>query len=243
MIKFFRKIRQNLLLENKTGKYFKYAIGEIVLVVFGIIIALQINNWNEERKKQNLKNEYLISLENDYKKDTLQLNQRINQNKKRLELLDQSFDEIENTTFTRPEEIISILKNKYGNGPRVINTYNTNSFNLLISSGHIDLLDKQIRESIMELNRLQVFENEVSSSNRDYFLGFMSNYFLKYPAEYSNKSLNQILWKGADLNELPKDLIAFFDQERYTIYRYLELSEDVLLQTKLVLNQLEDYKN
>ena len=50
MIKFFRKIRYDLMEKNKTGKYFKYAIGEIVLVVFGILIALQINNWNEKRK-------------------------------------------------------------------------------------------------------------------------------------------------------------------------------------------------
>ena len=49
MIKLFRKIRQNLLNEGKTGKYFKYAIGEIILVVIGILIALQINNWNENR--------------------------------------------------------------------------------------------------------------------------------------------------------------------------------------------------
>jgi hypothetical protein len=48
MIKFFRHIRQSLILENKTGKYLKYAIGEIVLVVIGILIALQINNWNEQ---------------------------------------------------------------------------------------------------------------------------------------------------------------------------------------------------
>jgi len=41
-----------LLMENKTGKYFKYAIGEIVLVVIGILIALSINNWNEARKEQ-----------------------------------------------------------------------------------------------------------------------------------------------------------------------------------------------
>ena len=50
MIKFFRKIRQNLIMENKKGKYFKYAIGEIILVVVGILIALSINNWNEKRK-------------------------------------------------------------------------------------------------------------------------------------------------------------------------------------------------
>ncbi|MGB5272714.1 MAG: DUF6090 family protein [Flavobacteriaceae bacterium] len=49
MIKFFRHIRQTLLMENKTSKYFKYAIGEILLVVIGILIALQINTWNQER--------------------------------------------------------------------------------------------------------------------------------------------------------------------------------------------------
>lgn len=53
MIKFFRRIRHNLLTEGKTGRYFKYALGEIVLVVIGILIALNINNWNEERKDQN----------------------------------------------------------------------------------------------------------------------------------------------------------------------------------------------
>jgi len=50
MIKFFRKFRQNLISEGNTGKYLKYALGEIVLVVIGILIALQINNWNEQRK-------------------------------------------------------------------------------------------------------------------------------------------------------------------------------------------------
>ena len=62
MIKFFRKIRQNLLMENKTGKYFKYAIGEIILVVIGIFIALQLNNWNEIRKIKNIEQVLLSDL-------------------------------------------------------------------------------------------------------------------------------------------------------------------------------------
>jgi hypothetical protein len=52
MTKFFRKIRQNLLMENKTGKYLKYAIGEILLVVIGILFALQINNWNNNKNEK-----------------------------------------------------------------------------------------------------------------------------------------------------------------------------------------------
>ena len=50
MIKFFKKIRQKLLSENQFSKYLIYAVGEIILVVIGILIALQINNWNEEDK-------------------------------------------------------------------------------------------------------------------------------------------------------------------------------------------------
>ena len=55
MIKFFRHIRKNLLMENKNSKYFKYEIGEIILVVIGILIALQINTWNENKKTEALK--------------------------------------------------------------------------------------------------------------------------------------------------------------------------------------------
>ena len=72
MIKFFRKIRQNLLMENKTGKYFKYAIGEIILVVIGILIALGINNWNENRKNLNEEKITLTKIHEDLATDLSQ---------------------------------------------------------------------------------------------------------------------------------------------------------------------------
>ncbi|MBT8276824.1 MAG: hypothetical protein KJO39_11810 [Bacteroidia bacterium] len=62
MIKFFRRIRQRLLSENKFSKYFLYAIGEIILVVIGILIALQINNWNEDRQAAKQEQLYLNRL-------------------------------------------------------------------------------------------------------------------------------------------------------------------------------------
>ena len=69
MIKFFRKIRQSLLAENKFSKYLIYAIGEIALVVIGILIALQINNWNEERKKETLMITNIKSIAEDIQAD------------------------------------------------------------------------------------------------------------------------------------------------------------------------------
>ena len=68
MIKFFRHIRKQLLTENKFNKYLLYAIGEIVLVVIGILIALQINNWNNNRINTEKQKDYLIAIKNDLEK-------------------------------------------------------------------------------------------------------------------------------------------------------------------------------
>ena len=67
MIKFFRKIRYDLMEKNKTGKYLKYAIGEIILVVIGILIAVSINNWNTNRANRQLERQYLSSMVVDLK--------------------------------------------------------------------------------------------------------------------------------------------------------------------------------
>ncbi|UCD60783.1 MAG: hypothetical protein JSV59_13070 [Flavobacteriaceae bacterium] len=73
MIKFFRKIRQKLLSENKFSKYLLYAIGEIILVMVGILLALQVNNWNEERKDNKTRTEILTSLIGDLEEDRVSL--------------------------------------------------------------------------------------------------------------------------------------------------------------------------
>ena len=69
MIKFFRQIRFQLLKEEKNRRYVKYAIGEIFLVVIGILIALQINNWNEKRKIDETENRYLQALKNEFSRN------------------------------------------------------------------------------------------------------------------------------------------------------------------------------
>ncbi|WP_370476741.1 DUF6090 family protein [Tamlana flava] len=97
MIKFFRKIRQNLLLEGKTRKYLKYAIGEIVLVVVGILIALSINNWNEARKLKNQELKYLSGIKSDMKLTIIEL---------------ENYTNLRKTSINSAENIIQMFNNK-----------------------------------------------------------------------------------------------------------------------------------
>src|SRR5210317_586335 len=71
MIQFFRRIRQKLISQNRLSKYLLYAIGEIILVVVGILIALQINNWNENRKDQQVVQELYHNLISSLKTDSI----------------------------------------------------------------------------------------------------------------------------------------------------------------------------
>ena len=66
-------------MENNTGKYFKYAIGEIVLVVIGILIALQINNWNETNKKHTVSVKYLENLKKEVALNESKIKKRLKQ--------------------------------------------------------------------------------------------------------------------------------------------------------------------
>ncbi len=83
MIKFFRRIRRRLLSENKFSKYLLYAIGEIFLVVIGIMIALQANNWNEKRKLNNTIETLIDKVENDVIADIKDVNSEISFNEER----------------------------------------------------------------------------------------------------------------------------------------------------------------
>ena len=83
MINFFRKKRKKMADDNKTLKYTRYAIGEIVLVVIGILIALSINNWNETQKMNKWEHRFSIDLQSELKSNLIQL-EKINNNQIRV---------------------------------------------------------------------------------------------------------------------------------------------------------------
>ena len=96
MIKLFRNIRRRLLRENRFTRYLLYAIGEIILVVIGILIAIQINNWNEERKLKNLELSYYKNLYQDLIQDSLEVEFKIQNAKRNIKQVNNVLRFIEN---------------------------------------------------------------------------------------------------------------------------------------------------
>jgi hypothetical protein len=94
MIKFFRQIRQQMIKENRVSKYLLYAIGEIVLVVVGILIALQINTWNEVNKTQKFEQEILFLIDQNLQQDSVLLSAELKKARMANELTDRLLEQV-----------------------------------------------------------------------------------------------------------------------------------------------------
>ena len=104
MLRFFRQLRKDTLMSEKTRKYLFYAVGEITLVVIGILIALQVNNWNEERKNRAEAVEFKERLRNDLSQDKERLQYRIQFFEKVMDFADKARIETQLTTASGPIE-------------------------------------------------------------------------------------------------------------------------------------------
>jgi hypothetical protein len=139
MIKFFRKIRQNLLMENKTGKYLKYAIGEIILVVIGILIALQINNWNQNRLNENLESLYYKRLLDDVREEKQILEATINYSKQVSYHAKKAIAVFENSKDAEINPVENLIDMYQAS--QLADSYSASStFKELIASGQINLI-------------------------------------------------------------------------------------------------------
>jgi hypothetical protein len=127
-------------MQNQTGKYFKYAIGEIILVVIGILIALQINNYNETRKSRNLESEYIVRLLEDLREDEAIIQAVLNYQlevtfhaKKAMEI----FENRDDKKFNPVENLINLYQASQILDPSPASS----SYKELIASGQINLLE------------------------------------------------------------------------------------------------------
>lgn len=160
MIKFFRKIRQKLLLEGKTVSYLKYAIGEIVLVVIGILIALQVNNWNIDKTDKIREKKYLSNIVLDLKKDIARLDYLIEFRKNRLtgdqKILSQMNGTLDNNLNDLTKYVVnSLMENNFSpNNITFLELSNSGNLNL-ISNDSIKFLLLELEE-VYKTNKLNI---------------------------------------------------------------------------------------
>ena len=146
MIKFFRNIRKKLLAEGNTIKYLKYAIGEIVLVVIGILIALQINNWNEDRLEQREETKLLENLKIDFKQTIIEFNE-MNSNRQIILSANYELTKLNaNDEFLNTKKIDTLIGFTF-----IVPTFNGKSGSLmvLLNSGKINILKNEALKKLL----------------------------------------------------------------------------------------------
>ena len=154
MLRFFRTIRKSFFESNQMKKYSLYAIGEILLVVIGILVALQINNWNERRKVQEVANTYKAKLINDLIQDTINLNTLIEKSSFWAKKIDNYFVFIAQNESSLQEKVDSSLNVEWNYRRYFPINY---TFSEMQSSGKLSLLSEEQRRSLIELSNQQEF--------------------------------------------------------------------------------------
>jgi cell division protein FtsL len=224
MIKFFRHIRKRLLSENRLGKYILYAVGEIFLVVIGILIALQINIWNEERKELAIEvkilKEMKLALEDDIK--NLQINERSYRNVKRsLEIIKEQLP-LETPTNDSLEYAFSTFLFNNSVSPNIV------AYETLKAKG-IDLISNDsLRKQIIEV--YEIGYKYYQDRAKDQFLS--ETFIQEYCATLFNK-LDHFFRKGTNETMVPNNYKAL---QKDTLYKTIINTR--LAQVNLALSDL-----
>ncbi|MCF7560921.1 DUF6090 family protein [Sabulilitoribacter multivorans] len=247
MIKFFRKIRQKLLTENKFSKYLLYAIGEIVLVVIGILIALQINNWNEQKKiKQNAK-EALIALKNDLVQDTILISNRLPEVNYQYEI-NESFRERVASPKAKVDTLLRIAQKEFNptwNNPIV---YNTNAYTSLVQTGLIEKLSDSLKEKIKTFYNTKSNFNEIIKNVTVDYSNKVSNYVDSYtfgatPLHDQGPLIDSLVWSKVEMAHLAASFQGLSNFKRILFKLVNEEMQYSQKNSKKLIHDIEQFLN
>ena len=218
MLKFFRKIRQKLLSENKFNKYLLYAMGEIILVVIGILIALQINNWNELKSERVIENTYMKNLLEDLEDDLVIYDKFQDSNQEVYMLIDSIIPGLKSENRKNNVGKLAYWSRMVTIKWTIIHPVKR-TYEQMKSSGHLRL----------------VSNNEVSNSISKYYNSL---------SEFDGYNEAGMLWAADYVESLGK----IFDAEiMLNIMRTRQMTEanknDLLTENPIVLNQLMNSLN
>lgn len=243
MIKFFRHIRKSLLMENKTSRYFKYAFGEIVLVMIGILLAIQANNWNIERAASKELNQSLTKLLVELNKDKELLNELLKQNARYISILDSCLILLKDPKNYSIDEFDKLYH--YTNYTMSFD-YSTESFDELSSQGKLKLIDN----SKLSDSLISYYGNTNYKSVEEALVDHTRNNLRAYTTgfDFFNSVDDQDTYKASDFGINRKTLDDYRNDVRIingirfkiVLHRIIEINyKDILPRTEFLLNTIE----
>jgi hypothetical protein len=234
MIKFFRKIRQNLLSEGKTGKYLKYALGEIILVVIGILIALQINNWNISKSNLKESNEFVERLKAEVKSNMdftkEEIEKKESQKRSSLTILKMIGEDITKLSSKKFDSLINI---SMANGNM---EFKNGTLNEGLNTGKVALIKSDSLK--MLLYGLPSLVEEVRTGEK-YMNEDLNEYF--YPFIYEHISFRQMDYKNTNHGEQigPSKFINHNNLDVLNSLKFESLIDNIFYNSNV---QIENYQ-
>ncbi len=238
MIQFFRKIRQHHLTENKFSKYLIYAIGEIVLVVIGILIALQINNLNNERIKRIAEYKYYENIKGQITEDKEEIIGNKNSNNNHLNQFNFAVQIIEENDRSRIDTLETIALNltNYSDVNRQGNIYET-----MVNSGEINLLNNsKIKEGLRKLEETYIYINKMEDIHRDVVLNRTVTFLMDNFKIFTREATRADDLFSIKLQNLILFFIVIMDEKNEIYNRALDNIEAI---TELIDDELELQKD
>jgi len=233
-------------MENKTRKYFKYAVGEIILVVIGILIAIQLNDWNNYRQEKKVAKSYISALISDIKKDTTELNDFIRQAKEgtlELDNLLKTFSQHKVNT----DSIKSIMKNDFNLFYFPLKDFNSQTISTLITTGDIKILPRHIQSALLKLKNTQKTSLDFIGKGIDFYNPILTEYSNKYPFYNPNNIKSQLaeqIWNNTDERDFLRTVYAVLSKKRTMYNTFLNNGNPTLDDSIKLLNLLsEEYPN
>ena len=204
MLRFFRQIRQRLLTENRFSKYLLYAIGEILLVVIGILIALQVDNLNEQRKDRLKLKIAMESLHNDILQDSLLISGYLpaykNTDSVNRKLMDRAY-----SSSATLDTLIHIMKEEFPVYWISSLPFNQNTFENLKSTGAFELLPEDLKKALSDYYTTLASNKEIIDFYNDQYRTHLDDFVDRYNIigrlhhpNYQNSYLFNSSWKNID---------------------------------------------
>jgi hypothetical protein len=236
MINLFRKTRKKMADDNRPLKYMRYAVGEIALVVIGILIALSINNWNQERINDIEAKTYIKAIYNDLINDTLMLSKKITLYKELLQHNNGLIDETKSDTAYL-ETFINVAKN-FNPTFTDIEAFNNSTLSSIESTGKLDLLNQNLKKELLEYKLMQ--ESSVTDRNVDIYLDHINNFSTKYKfGAFPNKYMSRLNSTFKDEQEYVNLFSSLIGYKSYMMRVSLSNWNYTLTKAKIIISLIK----